>query len=101
VYQLQAERTQAASDHIRGRYLFNPKATYSGITRLFRDNGALEKVSLTKRFDYQSFQRERGEGLLPLFFALPSKELSVITVDKQIIPKAGQVIIGLTQKWNN
>ncbi|MCJ7763807.1 MAG: cation:proton antiporter, partial [Dehalococcoidales bacterium] len=71
VYQLPAageeQEKRAVSQHLRGRLLFAPDATYSYLAEQFASGATIRTTELTEEFDYDAFKKYYGESALPLF----------------------------------
>ncbi|NOY88826.1 MAG: sodium:proton antiporter [FCB group bacterium] len=81
--------------HLRGRYLFDEKATYEYLESRFRAGAVLKKNSITEEFDFTAFQKKYGDEALPLFIIPEAGVLNICTADKQPSPQPGQAIISI------
>ncbi len=103
VYQLSkhskfSARSEASiPQHLRGRLLFSPDATYDYLTKRFISGAVIKKTTLTEEFDYEAFL-SLYEHALPLFIIKESGELTVCTSDAKPAPLKGQQLIALVDE---
>ncbi len=100
VYQLPAggeetETKKAVSQHLRGRLLFSPDATYNHLAGLFENGASVKTTDITEEFTYDDYNKHYGDNALPLFLIDSDGKLMVITADSQPKPKPGQKLISL------
>ncbi|MFC1874930.1 cation:proton antiporter [Chloroflexota bacterium] len=99
VYQLPAggeeQKKKAVSQHLRGRLLFAPDATYSYLAKRFASGATTRTTELTEGFDYDAFKGYYGESALPLFLIDQSGKMTVFTADNPPKPKPGQKLISI------
>lgn len=99
VYQLPPERAEttsrrAVSEHLRGRLLFDPRATYRYLSARFAAGAVIKKTKLTREFDYDSFREYYGNAI-PLFLISENRSLNVFSVDNPPTPRPGQTLIAI------
>lgn len=99
-YQLQPKETEnsrkeTVSKPLRGRFLFDKKATYANLTERFANRAKIKKTMITEKFTYEAFRKLYGEQGLPLFLIDETGKLSVFTTDEKLIPRPGYCIISL------
>ncbi len=103
VYQLSkhskfSARSEASiPQHLRGRLLFSPDATFDYLTKRFTSGAVIKKITLTEDFDYGAFM-SLYEHALPLFIIKESGELTVCSTDVKPAPVKGQQIIALVNE---
>jgi len=99
VYQLPAEgeeqEKRAVSQHLRGRLLFAPNATYGYLAGQFSSGAAIKTTDLTDEFNYDAFKKYYGESALPLFLIDQSGKMTIFTAENPPKPKPGQKLISL------
>jgi len=101
VYQLpklskfSARSEEGIPQHLRGRLLFEPAATFSHLDSKFASGASLKKTLLTDEFDYDSFKSLYGDKALPLFVIKEGGELVVLALDNTPTPLPGQYLISL------
>jgi NhaP-type Na+/H+ or K+/H+ antiporter len=101
VYQLpklskfSARSEESIPQHLRGRLLFEPAATFSYLDSKFASGASLKKTLLTDEFDYDSFKSLYGDKALPLFVIKEGGELVVLALDNTPTPLPGQYLISL------
>lgn len=103
VYQLAPDKDspRGAIDpqHLQGRRLFSPTATYEKISELFRQGAEVRATSITDRYSYEDFREEHGDEAMPLFVISKKddeKRLQVVVAGQTIKPRAGQTLISIT-----
>ena len=99
VYQLPAggaekEEKKAVSQHLRGRILFSPNATYTSLARRFSSGAAVKVTELTEEFNYEAFNEYYGDNALPLFL-IDGVKLAIFTAENQPKPKPGQKLVSI------
>ena len=106
VYQLpklskfSARSEESIPQHLRGRLLFEPQATFSYLDSKFASGASLKKTLLTDEFDYDSFKSLYGDKALPLFVIKENGELVVLASDNTPTPLPGQYLISLVDTEN-
>ncbi len=101
VYQLpkiskfSAKSEESIPQHLRGRLLFGPEATFSYLEQKFAEGASLKKTPLTGEFNYDSFKELYGDKALPMFIIKESGELVVLASDNTPKPLPGQYLISL------
>jgi NhaP-type Na+/H+ or K+/H+ antiporter len=104
VYQLpfstksKVERREPQPMHLRGRYLFDKKATHDYLTSRFRAGAIVKKTLITEEFDYDSFYSMYGETALPIFIITESGTLKVCTADDPPSPNPGEKLISIVDE---
>lgn len=102
VYQLPpyGNHTETVAEPLYGRLLFNEQATFEEITRRFEAGATIQKIQLTKAFDFNSFTSEYSERAIPLFLIDEAEKLTMFTDELTVSPQAGQTIICLVDDAN-
>jgi len=106
VYQLpkmskfSARSEESIPQHLRGRLLFGPEATFSYLDSKFTSGASLKKTPLTDEFGYDSFKSLYGDKALPLFVIKENGELVVLASDNTPTPLPGQYLISLVDTEN-
>ena len=101
VYQLPPEmeayrgKEAFSPKHLRGRLLFNPQATYSGLSSQFRAGAKLMTVAFTESFKFHPSKGLFHKSNVPLFHITPEGNLQPFTSDFQPIPLPKSKIISL------
>jgi len=104
VYQLSSikkssvQRKGVMAQHLRGRYLFDPEATYQNLTERFHSGAVVKKTSLSDEFTFDDFKTMYGETALPLFIITESGNLQVCTADARPDPQSGQTLISIVDR---
>jgi len=104
VYQLpkvskfSAKTEESIPQHLRGRLLFGPEATFSYLDQKFASGATLKKTPLTGEFSYESFKELYGDKALPMFIIRKDNTLSVLASDTTPKPMPGQFLISLVDK---
>ncbi|UCC48004.1 MAG: cation:proton antiporter, partial [Gemmatimonadota bacterium] len=99
VYQLPPEQLARASKQVvsrslRGRFLFDPQATYWNLTARFDAGADVKTTNLTEAFDYERF-RARYRKAIPLFLIGAGNELTVFTVKSPPEPVPGHRLVAI------
>jgi len=101
VYQLpkmskfSAKSEESIPQHLRGRLLFGPEATFALLDSKFASGASLKKTQITDEFTYDSFKELYGEEAIPMFIIKESGELVVLASDSTPKPLPGQYLISL------
>jgi hypothetical protein len=100
VYQLPAEAEEtggkkAVSQHLRGRLLFEPEASYNHLAGLFAAGASVKTTDITEEFSYNDFKKYYGDAALPMFLVESSGKMMVVTIDNPPKPKPGQKLISI------
>jgi len=96
VYQL-APKEGAMDDHMRGRILFDAKATYAELTGRLEGGGRIKTIKLTKEFDCAAFRSLYGESALPLFSTDGKGGLTIVESGKTPLAGEEQTVIALVE----
>ena len=88
---------ESAPGELRGRELFDEKATYADLEARVQGGASIKLTPLTGEFDFDSFRELYGERALPLFRLSESGKLWVFTVDDPPAPPAGQTLLSLVE----
>ncbi len=89
------KKRTAMPAHLRGRYLFDEKATYEYLTSRFRAGAIVKRTPLTDEFDYSDYRNMYGSSAIPLFVITDDGDLRVVTVEDEPNPKPGQTLISI------
>jgi hypothetical protein len=92
--QLTSTSGQVVSRRLRGRFLFDPDATYWKLTAMFDCGAQAKTTNLTDEFDYLKFQQYYGEAI-PLFLIDQDGLLTVFTVVDPPEPAPGHRLIAV------
>lgn len=84
--------------HLRGRFLFDKKATCDYLEVRFRAGAVVKKNSITEEFDFAAFKSKCGEDALPIFIITESGDLKVWTAIYQPIPEPGEKLISIVDE---
>lgn len=84
--------------HLRGRYLFSEKSTFSYFQNRMLENAVVKKTKLTVEYPYNKFIDKYGENSLLLFVITQGETLEICTLDNDIVPKPGDTIIALVDE---
>jgi NhaP-type Na+/H+ or K+/H+ antiporter len=101
VYQLppdgagKAARGDDMPKHLRGRFLFDERASYQYLRSRFSKGAVVKKNSMTEEFDYGAFMAKYGQQAMPVFVISDTGKLMVCTAADPPSPKPGQSIISI------
>lgn len=104
VYQLplssksSVESRGAMPKHLRGRFLFDKKATCDYLKARFRAGAVVKRNSITEEFDFAAFKSKYGEDALPMFIIAESGNLKVWTAIYQPLPEPGEKLISIVDE---
>ena len=105
IYQLPQRGKDLINDnlplHLRGRWLFDRKATYSYLSEMIENGASLKATPLTREFDYAAYQVKYGAAALPLFVLTPMGELVIAVINEPLTPRPGQTLISLIEPAAN
>ncbi len=100
-YQIVTQRESKARPtghaHLWGRPLFQPQADYLTLQTRLSAGATFKATPLSQSFDFEAFRAYYGENAIPMFLLDDSGRLTVITADREVKPKPGQILIGLVQ----
>jgi len=101
VYQLPPSRaTQGRDelpDHLRGRFLFAPTATYGMLSERFSGGTTVKSTQITEQFAMKDFWARYGDDALPLFLVNEDR-LSVVAADRAPEVRSGQRLVALVDE---
>lgn len=101
VYQLHNEHHDDdkwdLAKNLLGRLLFSERATFSYLSEKFAAGAAIKTTDITSEFDYEAFLQEHGPSL-PLFSIDSHHNLTVFTLDSDLSPEPGHILISLVEK---
>jgi len=100
VYQLPPDAEAVRSDdvlprHLRGRYLFDKRASFSYLYGRILDRGVVKTVKLTKNFTYDDFSEYYEGSDIPLFVIDARGMVSPVTTDASFDFSPGQTLIAI------
>ncbi|UCH62046.1 MAG: sodium:proton antiporter [Fidelibacterota bacterium] len=104
LYQLApaAQSTETISEytplHLRGRFLFSTGATYLALSELKAQGAVIKTTNLTDSFDFSAYQQQYGESAIPLFLIDQDRNLRIFTVEGDLTPEKGQVLISMVKE---
>jgi len=84
--------------HLRGRYLFSEKSTYSYFQNRMIANAVVKRTTLTDEYPYTKFRDTYGENSLLLFVITQGRTLEVCTLENDVEPEPGDTIIALVDE---
>jgi CPA1 family monovalent cation:H+ antiporter len=79
-----------------GRLLFAPEATYGELEERLERGATIKATSLTEKYTWDDFVRERGSCALPLL-TVKDRRITVATTDGDLKPTAGSVVVALSE----
>jgi hypothetical protein len=93
---LEMSKERKAVSHRKWRVLFSPEVTFSSLSKaLTQDGWKVRSTTLSQAFDFTAYQQQYGQGVIPFFAVTPKGRIKVFTVEEQLNPQPGWVIIGL------
>lgn len=103
LYQISPEQTERKEDdkfspqHLRGRFIFGNKTSYSSLNKRFAGGATLKSSKLTEEYTLEKF-KQRYKDCVPLFLITDDKKLKVFSSDLDFEPKAGHTLIALVNE---
>jgi NhaP-type Na+/H+ or K+/H+ antiporter len=95
--QLSAGSQQLVSRHLRGRFLFDQRASYWSLTARFDADAMVKTTNLTEEFDFEKF-KDRYPEAIPLFLIGGNGKLAVFTIDDPPEPGPGTRILAVVNR---
>jgi NhaP-type Na+/H+ or K+/H+ antiporter len=90
-----AQKKKEMPKHLRGRFLFDRKASYQYLTTRFFSGAIVKRTPITEEFDMESLNSMYNYSVLPMFVIKESGNLEVIAAEDEFEPKAGQILISV------
>lgn len=87
-------------DSLSGRTLFDEEMTYEALASRMSSDSQFKKTVIEEQLTEQSFNEKFGEDKLPLFLLSESHMAVPYTVDNKPIPKPGDKLIYLHDKFD-
>jgi NhaP-type Na+/H+ or K+/H+ antiporter len=84
--------------HLRGRFLFGEGVNFATLRKLYFAGAIIKSIKITKDFTYKDFLLKYGDNAIPMFQINENKELTVITNETDVKPKAGTTIIAMVME---
>jgi NhaP-type Na+/H+ or K+/H+ antiporter len=88
-------RSTTGMEHIRGRILFGPDATYESLRTRLEEQGSIKKTRITSEFTQAMFEEQYGDRATLLFVHHEEGQLVVVTSGSRPILKPGCTVISL------
>jgi NhaP-type Na+/H+ or K+/H+ antiporter len=99
VEQVHAE--EVLPGHLRGRYLYDKRASFSYLYGRMIGNGIVKTVKLTENFKYEDFSRHYDNTDIPLFVIDSSGLVIPVTLDASVSLSPGHTLIALVAAKDN
>jgi NhaP-type Na+/H+ or K+/H+ antiporter len=91
---------EAAVQEMHGRTLVNDTLTFSVINERYVSGAVFRTTRLTESFTYSDFLERYGMSMTPIFIKRAAGELTVVTDQQEIRPRAGDTLICLGPSEN-
>lgn len=88
-------RKQKVDPHLSGRILFGSSMTFQHLESLLDGGATVKRTPITAEFTYAHFRELYGDNAIPLFLVDETGQVSPVTTDVSLDPKAGQALISL------
>ncbi|HPS91855.1 MAG TPA: sodium:proton antiporter [Methanothrix sp.] len=101
VYQIRLETAGVrgmqtiAPEHLRGRFLFSPKITYSYLDEKLKSGGSLVVNEFTENFKYDPIVPFHDANTIPLMLISSKGSVNFFTEDYTPIPCAGEKLVSM------
>lgn len=93
---LEMSRERKAISRRHWQTLFGPEITFPGLAKaLTLEDWKVRSTTLTRTFDFGAYQRQYGQGVIPLFAVTARGNIQVFTAEERLNPQPGWTIIGL------
>lgn len=99
VEQVHAE--EVLPGHLRGRYLYDKRASFSYLYGRMLGNGIVKTVKLTENFKYEDFSRYYDNTDIPLFVIDSNGLVTPVTLDTSVSLSPGHTLIALVAAKEN
>ncbi|MFO7862049.1 MAG: sodium:proton antiporter [Desulfosalsimonas sp.] len=87
--------------HLRGRYLFDKRASFSYLYGRMLGTGIVKTVKLTENFKYEDFSRYYDNTDIPLFVIDSKGLVTPVTLDASVSLSPGHTLIALVAAKDN
>ena len=95
-----SQRTQKISNELRGRVLFDERATYTMLSEMVEHGATVKATRLSAEFGFADFKERYADKAIPLMLLDEAGNLSVVTTEKKPTPKAGQTLLTIVPAEN-
>ena len=99
VEQVHAE--EVLPGHLRGRYLYDKRASFSYLYGRMLGNGIVKTVKLTENFKYEDFSKYYDNTDIPLFVIDSNGLVTPVTLDASVSLSPGHTLIALVAAKDN
>lgn len=90
-----ADKGEKQASHLQGRHLFSPDLTYGKLDTLFESGYSVKATKLSEHFTFKRFEERYGGDYYLLFVVSAEGNLNVLTVDEEVSPTAGEMVLAL------
>jgi NhaP-type Na+/H+ and K+/H+ antiporter len=91
----ETERNNFSPQHLRGRYLFSSEMNYSIINQKFLRGAVVKSTKITEEFTFDNFIEKNRDSVIPLFLIDNNQRLIPFTVEDELLPVKGNIIIAI------
>jgi NhaP-type Na+/H+ or K+/H+ antiporter len=95
-----SQRTDGFAEGLQGRTLFDGKAHYAFFEKRLAAGYLIKRTALTENFSFDDLKDAHGQDVLPLCIVTESRQLQILTVEKENLPRKGQVLLSLVPVGN-
>jgi NhaP-type Na+/H+ or K+/H+ antiporter len=88
-------RTTPGIEHLRGRILFAPDATYETLRDRLNQGGIIKKTRITAEFTQETFLQQYGERATVLFVHRDDGQLTIVQSGAKLTLRPGCTVISL------
>jgi NhaP-type Na+/H+ or K+/H+ antiporter len=88
-------RTTTGIEHLRGRILFSPDATYESLRDQLNRGGIIKKTRITTEFTHEMFRQQYGKRATVLFVHRDDGQLTIVQSGSRLALKPGCTVISL------
>ncbi|MAT58245.1 MAG: hypothetical protein CMF23_09760 [Ignavibacteriae bacterium] len=91
----ETEENNFSPQHLRGRYLFGSGMNYSMINQKFLRGAVIKSTKLSEEFTFDKFMEKNRDSVIPLFLIDNNRKLIPFTVEDELLPVKGNIIIAI------
>ncbi len=96
VYQVAVSEAESMESHLRGRFLWDGRVTYTEMRDRLRDGWRVTRTPITEQFDLDDWRAEHGDKALGLYRLDKEQQVRVFAEDEPFHAEAGDILVALT-----
>ncbi len=92
-------KVDEVSKELRGKILFSENSMLCTLEKLIIDDSSISSTQITKEFDFEKMKKKYGkQNIIPMFLITPKKELKIYSLNNNLIPQPGDILMNLILK---